>query len=236
MVSAIAGRPAPRSICSGSSCPVYPRIPEIHIADAQELLARHTGEDPRGEPALAPAHERWLSDRAVREYGSEFLYVTGTPRPSARSTPIPSRAGRANPTASTCSSAGWRSSPAASACTGAPTTWPRWPSAARIRALTGPTSPSSRPGCRRTAASPWPGTLDGPPHRRRQRPPRHPLPPRPAPPHPVPARPRPPMPAAAHPVGPRPGSIMIISTLHTFGPGSVGFVAISMAGTCAKSK
>lgn len=55
------------------------RIPEIHFADAQELLAEHTDEDPRGEPDLAPAHERWLSEWARREHGSEFLFVTGYP-------------------------------------------------------------------------------------------------------------------------------------------------------------
>jgi nondiscriminating aspartyl-tRNA synthetase len=55
------------------------RIPEIHFADAQELLAAQTDEDPRGEPDLAPAHERWLSGWALREYGSEFLAVTGYP-------------------------------------------------------------------------------------------------------------------------------------------------------------
>ena len=54
-------------------------IPEIHFADAQNLLAKHTGEDPRGEPDLAPAHERWLSQWTLREHGSEFLFVTGYP-------------------------------------------------------------------------------------------------------------------------------------------------------------
>ena len=54
-------------------------IPEIHFAEAQELLARHTDEDPRGEPDLAPAHERWLSEWARRTHGSEFLFVTGYP-------------------------------------------------------------------------------------------------------------------------------------------------------------
>ncbi|PWW65950.1 amino acid--tRNA ligase-related protein [Actinokineospora spheciospongiae] len=54
-------------------------IPVIHFVEAQELLARHTGEDPRGEPDLAPAHERWLSDWASRTHGSDFLYVTGYP-------------------------------------------------------------------------------------------------------------------------------------------------------------
>jgi nondiscriminating aspartyl-tRNA synthetase len=55
------------------------RIPEIHFAEAQELLATYTAEDPRGEPDLAPAHERWLSEWALREHGSEFLFVTGYP-------------------------------------------------------------------------------------------------------------------------------------------------------------
>jgi len=64
----------------GLKLPVVPRqIPEIHFADAQELLARHCGQDPRGEPDLAPAHERWLSEWALREHGSEFLFVTGYP-------------------------------------------------------------------------------------------------------------------------------------------------------------
>lgn len=80
MVSAIAGRAGAAVDLLGVKLPEVPdRIPEIHIADAQELLARHTGEDPRGEPDLAPAHERWLSGWAVREHGSEFLYVTGYP-------------------------------------------------------------------------------------------------------------------------------------------------------------
>ena len=64
----------------GLKLPVVPRqIPEIHFADAQELLARHSGQDPRGEPDLAPAHERWLSEWALREHDSEFLFVTGYP-------------------------------------------------------------------------------------------------------------------------------------------------------------
>jgi nondiscriminating aspartyl-tRNA synthetase len=54
-------------------------IPDIDFLAAQELLAAHTSEDPRGEPDLAPAHERWLSDWARREHGSEFLFVTGYP-------------------------------------------------------------------------------------------------------------------------------------------------------------
>ncbi len=60
--------------------PVVPaQIPTIHFADALELIARHTSEDPRGQPDLAPAHERWLGEWALREHGSEFLFVTGYP-------------------------------------------------------------------------------------------------------------------------------------------------------------
>jgi nondiscriminating aspartyl-tRNA synthetase len=60
--------------------PVVPeRIPEIHFADAQELIAARAGWDPRGEPDLSPEDERWLGDWAMREHGSEFLFVTGYP-------------------------------------------------------------------------------------------------------------------------------------------------------------
>ena len=73
MVDAVAG-------LAPSAVPVVPEeIPAIHFAEAQELLARESGEDPRGEPDLAPAHERWLSDWALRTHGSEFLFVTGYP-------------------------------------------------------------------------------------------------------------------------------------------------------------
>ncbi|MGW4831268.1 aspartate--tRNA(Asn) ligase [Amycolatopsis japonica] len=54
-------------------------IPEVHFTEAQELVARLSDEDPHGEPDLAPAHERLLSDWALREHGSEFLFVTGYP-------------------------------------------------------------------------------------------------------------------------------------------------------------
>lgn len=54
-------------------------IPEIQFADALDLIWRETGEDARGEPDLAPAHERFLSAWAQREYGSDFLFVVGYP-------------------------------------------------------------------------------------------------------------------------------------------------------------
>ncbi|MGH3159439.1 MAG: aspartate--tRNA(Asn) ligase, partial [Streptosporangiaceae bacterium] len=80
MVTAVADRAAAAVDLLSVKLPDVPaQIPEIHITDAQELIARHTGEEPRGEPDLAPAHERWLGEWAVREHGSDFLYVTGYP-------------------------------------------------------------------------------------------------------------------------------------------------------------
>ncbi len=55
------------------------QIPAIHFSEALELIYQATGEDARGEPDLAPAHERWLCEWAQREYGSEFLFVVGYP-------------------------------------------------------------------------------------------------------------------------------------------------------------
>ena len=55
------------------------QIPQVHFRDAQELIATGSGRDPRGEPDLSPADERWLCEWAVREHGSEFLFVTGYP-------------------------------------------------------------------------------------------------------------------------------------------------------------
>jgi nondiscriminating aspartyl-tRNA synthetase len=54
-------------------------IPVIHFSEALELIYRATGEDARGEPDLAPAHERWLGEWAAREHGSDFLFVWGYP-------------------------------------------------------------------------------------------------------------------------------------------------------------
>ncbi|GAB3884008.1 aspartate--tRNA(Asn) ligase [Kibdelosporangium lantanae] len=48
-------------------------IPWIHFAEAQKMLGVSD------EPDLAPAHERALSEWALAEYGSDFLYVTGYP-------------------------------------------------------------------------------------------------------------------------------------------------------------
>ena len=54
-------------------------IPHVHFADAQEMIQAATGEQVVGEPDLAPAHERWLGEWALREHGSEFVFVVGYP-------------------------------------------------------------------------------------------------------------------------------------------------------------
>jgi nondiscriminating aspartyl-tRNA synthetase len=80
MAKAASDRARPALDLLGVQAPaVPPRIPEIHFADAQELIADRAGRDPRGEPDLSPADERWLGEWALREHGSEFLFVTGYP-------------------------------------------------------------------------------------------------------------------------------------------------------------
>jgi nondiscriminating aspartyl-tRNA synthetase len=60
--------------------PVVPEeIPAVHFADALEMVGKARGEDLSGEPDLAPAYERWLGEWAVREFGSDLLFVTGYP-------------------------------------------------------------------------------------------------------------------------------------------------------------
>ncbi|QUQ67581.1 aspartate--tRNA(Asn) ligase [Kutzneria sp. CA-103260] len=58
----------------GAELPEVPaEIPSIHFAEARQLLG---GKD---EVDLAPTDERFLSEWALREHGSEFLFVTGYP-------------------------------------------------------------------------------------------------------------------------------------------------------------
>lgn len=54
-------------------------IPSIYYPDAQEVILRRTGIDVRGEPDLAPEHERILGQWAKEEFGSDFLFVPGYP-------------------------------------------------------------------------------------------------------------------------------------------------------------
>lgn len=55
------------------------QIPFIHFSEAQRLLIEAGVEEVEGEPDLAPAHERWIGEWALREHGSEFVFVVGYP-------------------------------------------------------------------------------------------------------------------------------------------------------------
>ncbi|MFF4189534.1 aspartate--tRNA(Asn) ligase [Nonomuraea sp. NPDC001831] len=73
MVESVRRRAGSAVEATGAVLPAVPaEIPAVHFTEAQRL----TGED---EPDLSPAQERWLSDWALREHGSEFLFVTGYP-------------------------------------------------------------------------------------------------------------------------------------------------------------
>ncbi|GIE30107.1 aspartate--tRNA(Asp/Asn) ligase [Actinoplanes italicus] len=53
---------------------VRSEIPAVHFSEALRIAGA-----PEDEPDLAPAHERALGEWALREHGSEFLFVTGYP-------------------------------------------------------------------------------------------------------------------------------------------------------------
>ncbi|HZR40057.1 MAG TPA: aspartate--tRNA(Asn) ligase [Ktedonobacteraceae bacterium] len=55
------------------------QVPDIHFAEAQELILKLHHVDVRGEPDLSAQDERWLGEWAMREFGSDFLFVTGYP-------------------------------------------------------------------------------------------------------------------------------------------------------------
>jgi nondiscriminating aspartyl-tRNA synthetase len=80
MVTGVRERAGAAAGLLGAELPAVPDpIPELPFARAQELIAAGAGWDPRGEPDLSPADERWLGEWARREHGSDFLFVTGYP-------------------------------------------------------------------------------------------------------------------------------------------------------------
>jgi nondiscriminating aspartyl-tRNA synthetase len=80
MVDSVRERASPAMQLLSATLPEVPaEIPYLHFSDAMAHISAATGEDVSDEPDLAPAHERWLSQWAEREYGSELLFVTGYP-------------------------------------------------------------------------------------------------------------------------------------------------------------
>ncbi|MFG1695582.1 aspartate--tRNA(Asn) ligase [Nonomuraea sp. NPDC049309] len=73
MLESVRRRAAPAVSLLGLRLPEVPaEIPVVHFTEAQRLTCS-------SEPDLSPAQERWLSEWADREHGSEFLFVTGYP-------------------------------------------------------------------------------------------------------------------------------------------------------------
>ena len=71
----VAGMTATVAERTGAAVPEVPaEIPELHFAEALRIAGA-----PADEPDLAPAHERALGEWALREHGSEFVFVTGYP-------------------------------------------------------------------------------------------------------------------------------------------------------------
>jgi nondiscriminating aspartyl-tRNA synthetase len=80
MLAAIRTRAGAALDLLGVAMPVLPDLPVIvHFADALAIISAATGQDVTGEPDLAPAHERWLGQWALREYGSDFVFIEGYP-------------------------------------------------------------------------------------------------------------------------------------------------------------
>lgn len=79
MVEAARALPDALALAGAAVPDVSATIPAIAFPDAQELLLARHGLDCRGEPDLAPEHERLLGAWALEEYGSDFLFVTGYP-------------------------------------------------------------------------------------------------------------------------------------------------------------
>ena len=75
MLAAVEDRAGRRWRPSVSPCPTVPaRIPALHFTDALRIAGAAAD-----EPDLAPAHERALGQWALREHGSDFVFVTGYP-------------------------------------------------------------------------------------------------------------------------------------------------------------
>ncbi|MEU4835219.1 aspartate--tRNA(Asn) ligase [Streptosporangium sp. NPDC023615] len=80
MLDAIRDLAAPSLDLLGVTMPALPPEPlVVHFTDVLEMVGEATGQDLSGEPDLAPAHERLLGEWALREHGSDFVFVEGYP-------------------------------------------------------------------------------------------------------------------------------------------------------------
>ena len=80
MLEGVAATAAPSVELLDVQMPLTPAEPVIvHFADVLEMYSKAHGEDVTREPDLAPAHERWIGEWALREHGSDFVFVEGYP-------------------------------------------------------------------------------------------------------------------------------------------------------------
>lgn len=64
----------------GATLPTAPEeFPSMKLREALELIYKETGRDNRNEPDLEPEDERWLSEWAAREKGSDYMFITHYP-------------------------------------------------------------------------------------------------------------------------------------------------------------
>ncbi|GAA4700283.1 aspartate--tRNA(Asn) ligase [Phytohabitans rumicis] len=59
---------------TGATAAMPAQIPDVHFTEALKIAGA-----PLDEPDLAPAHERAVGEWALREHGSDFVFVTGYP-------------------------------------------------------------------------------------------------------------------------------------------------------------
>lgn len=63
-----------------AALPLAPQtFPSLKLREALDLIYKETGRDNRNEPDLEPEDERWLSQWALREHESDFLFITHYP-------------------------------------------------------------------------------------------------------------------------------------------------------------
>ncbi len=63
-----------------ATLPTVPdEIPTMKLREAQALIFKETGVDKSNEPDLEPEDERWLCEWAMKEKGSDFIFITHYP-------------------------------------------------------------------------------------------------------------------------------------------------------------
>ena len=78
MLSYMAGHCSRELEALNVDMPLAPEVfPHVYFPEAQQWISEHKGEDCRGEPDLAPQHEKWIGEWAKETYHSDFVFVTG---------------------------------------------------------------------------------------------------------------------------------------------------------------